>query len=354
MRARMDLPAGRARVFVAGTVVFSWLMLSSLSPAVSAQGIDIPKLLDRYSAADYAAARVADGGDPDRFVQAVERNASRWISAGEDVPSRRLIAAAFALEAAESLLQSPRRILYRRLFEWARLQVRPLPPSDRLTAWHLAAVSLLMRAEDWPMLGGSGEAKSGHLAHARAAAPDEARFLLAAAVAEEGRGTGSRRPPLAGNPSDAGLERLASRYAGLASIPAIAAEARLRHGVTMLRLGKTEAALADFAEAGRMTTDPHVTHVGELLSGLVHERGGRPGEALRHLRRALDIVPGAASATALAAALLIADGQAEEAAVLTEVVFARSAAAEDPWRLYASGDGRLWPAHVAQLRRVLR
>jgi tetratricopeptide (TPR) repeat protein len=329
-------------------------MLSSLSPAVSAQGLDIAKLLDQYAAGDYGAAQVSGGGDPDRFVQALERQATRWISAGEDVPSRRFIAAAFALEAAESLLQSPRRILYRRLFEWARLQARPLTPSDRLTAWHLAAASLLMRAEDWPVLAGSGEATSGHLAHARAAAPDEPRFRLAAAVAAESRAVTSRKTPLPGKIADPLLERLASQYAELASIPRIAAEARLRHGVTMIRLGKTDAALADFADVEKMTTDSHVRHVAAFLSGVIHERAGRPGEALRHLRRALEIVPGAASATAMAAALLMVDGKADEAAVLTEAVFAGPAAVVDPWRLYPSGDGRLWSAHIAQLRRVLR
>jgi len=72
------------------------------------------------------------------------------------------------------------------------------------------------------------------------------------------------------------------------------------------------------------------------------------------LRRALEFVPGAASATTMAAALLMLDGKADEAAVLTEAVFAGPAAVEDPWRLYASGDGRLWPAHLAHLRRVLQ
>ena len=356
MRGRMDLPAGRARApaLVAGAAVLSWLALATLSPAVSAQGIDIAKLLDRYAAADYDAAQVPDAGNPDRFVHAVERDAARWILAGEDVASRRLIAAAFALEAAESLLQSPRRILYRRLFEWARLQVRPLPPSDRLTAWHLAAVSLLMRAEDWPLLAGNAEAKGGYLAHARAAAPNEPRFRLAAVVAAESRAVTSRKTPLPGRIADPLLERLASQYAELASIPQIAAEARLRHGVTMIRIGREDAALADFVEVEKMTTDSHVRHVAAFLSGVIHERAGRPGEALRRLRRALEIAPGAASATSMAAALLMADGKADEAAVLTEAVFAGPAAVVDPWRLYPSGDGRLWSAHIAQLRRVLR
>jgi len=148
-----------------------------------------------------------------------------------------------------------------------------------------------MRAEDWPMLGVTAEPGKaparrageleGHLRHARAAAPGEARFRLAAAVAEENAAVTSRRPPLPGKAGDPRLERLASQYAELASVPAIAAEARLRHGVTMMRLGRTEAALADFAAAGAKTTDAHVRHVGAFLSAVVHERGGRSAEALR-------------------------------------------------------------------------
>ena len=108
MRGRGDLPAGRARAraFVS-MVVVSWLTLATLFPAVSAQEIDIARLLDRYAAADYDAAQVPGTGEPDRFLQAVERHGERWISAGDDMASRRLIAAAFALEPPRACCSRP-------------------------------------------------------------------------------------------------------------------------------------------------------------------------------------------------------------------------------------------------------
>jgi tetratricopeptide (TPR) repeat protein len=336
--------------------------LALAAPADARQ--DIPALLDRYAAGDDGAARVVDGASPDAFVQAVERHAARWIGTGADAGARRLIAAAFALEAADSLVDTPRRILYRRLFEWGCAQVRGLPPSDPIAAWHRAAIALLLRAEDWPMLLGpdpaagpgarqSGEAAEGHLRHARAAIPDDPRLALVEVMAEESRAVESRRPPLADAAGDPRHERMAARYAELSSDPAIAAEARLRHGVTRLRLGTTEAALDDLARAASMTDDPHVRHVAAFLTGLVHAREGRTADALAQLRRALDAAPGAGAATALAAALLLNGGQADEAAALADAVFVVPAPL-DPWRLYAIGDGRLWPERIAALREAVR
>jgi tetratricopeptide (TPR) repeat protein len=337
------MPASLRFVLPLAACVLLW------DPAATPRSEDIATALDRYTAGEYAGVRSAAAADPDGLVRGLERSGPAWIAAEADQPARRLIAAAFALEAADALVNTPRRILYRRLVDWGCAQVRRVRGDERAIAWRLAAVSLLLRARDWPMLKGPGP---GHLRHAREAAPDEPRFLLADAVIDENQ-SAAVRASFGDQAGNRRLIELTDRYRDLAKHPVIAPDAWLRLGMIRMRLGESQPARAAFSEASR-ADDPHVRHLAHFLLAVLAELEGRRADALRRLRAALRDVPRATTASAMATALLILEDRADEATVLTQALFTNGPPVDDPWRLYASGPGRFWESDLAKLREALR
>jgi hypothetical protein len=331
----------------------------------------VAELLDRYAAGEYAAADLRRLAKPDLTVRALEDLGSSWIArAPSSSARRRLTAATFALDAAHSVVGSISAPLSRRLLAWGCRQLRAAPPNAGTRQWQLASVTLLEWTEDWDVLAGrvgqhvaSGqsavdeEIAQGHLRHALAQFPDEMRFALAAAVVAESRSWGAseeRLPDAAGvSGSVTELRAVARTYEELAKTESLRAEAELRLGMLSSRLGNREVALARWRAVEADASDPHLLYLSRLFAGTVLERQGSVAEAIGGYRGALSVVPRAQSATTRLAALLFGQDQRAEAAALADASFT-SEPVEDPWRSYRTGDSRLWPSYLAQLRLALR
>jgi len=147
---------------------------------------------------------------------------------------------------------------------------------------------------------------------------------------------------------------LARRYAALASITALRAEANLRGGVIRFRLGETEAALDLLDQVESYSAEPALGYLSRFFRGKALERLNRVAEAETAYRSALDLVPRAQSASTALASSLFLRGQQNEADTIIRAAIETRPVPADPWRLYWCGDCRLWPSLIAQLRQEVR
>ena len=348
---------------VAAGLVLSFMAIAAPTRVATQTGTpSIVTLLDRYEHGDYdAASGLArlDTAGWTGFTRSLEAAGSAWIrQAPPQIPDRRrLVAVSFALEAASAVLDSPSRLLARRILGWACAEVRSAAPDDAVRAWYRASIVLLERAEDWDLLlgtGGEAELKDGHAAHGRMILGDIPSLRLSAAVGEEGRSWGGepanlrgmvRRIPGASRVRD--LDAIAQRFSALTSAPEIGPEAALRLAITDLRRGQVDA--ASFAGVADSARDPFVLYVSRLVGGAILLQQGKPADAISSLRQALMLVPRAQSAGVLLVSALTSTGALDEARKETEVLIA-GPAPPDPWRQYRSGSGRHWPQALRDLR----
>lgn len=335
----------------------------------------IVERLERYEAGEYSAASFAGVANLDATVQALENESRRWIrrdSASER--RRRLIVAAFSLEAAESLVGSSRQALARRLIEWGCTQVRVPDPPGGVHQWLLASIALAQRTGDWDLL----LRGIGHLGHAGAGLAGHPRLALAEAVAIE-VDLWDRRAPgpdpanrggfavaiAIGRAEQEALRALQQRYGELAGETAglkaggsmekdVRAEARLRLGVVSFRLGELDAAAAHLARVPAIASEPHVVSLAHMFLGIIDQRAGRPAEAAARYRAALAAAPATQSVSSLLSALLIDRGDLDEARAVVQAAFAVDPPPRDPWHDYRTGDARRWPQYLAELREALR
>lgn len=396
------------------------LLLVSARPAAtgaSAQQLPIVSLIERYTHGQYATAKaLADVPDRAAAVQAFSGQAERWIDADRSAASRRRLAAAtFALDVAQQWMGEEPWPYARLLLAWSceQLRLSPTPePAERL--WHLTAVATMQGAGDWLLLAGrfsaTGRAASGggsraeresgqgHLSHAIARFPSEARFSMAAVIAQDirqwevggfGRDLNGRSGLLAGEidadyinhlkagdvlaadgskwtgSTPAGLAKsqfariielraLGDRYASLAANSELSAEAHLRAGLVQFRLAERDQALAHLSEVFRATRDPYFTHLAYLFIGGIRESQGQQDDAIAAYRQALVVVPRAQSATSVLVARLAAAGRQAEAAAVVNAFFTGGRPPADPWQSYRLGDSRLTPTLMAQLRAEIK
>ena len=325
----------------------------------------ITSLLDRYAQGDFNAADLSrlDTAAWGAFAAALETAAPVWVQQGpaSDSLRRRLIANSFALEVANVALDTPSRLVARRILGWACANVRRAPANDGARAWWTASVTALQRGEDWDFLlgsGGDGELKDGHLAHARAAIGDDPALAFAAAVAVEGRSwTGVpanlqamvRR--VAATPPQVDLGAVAAPFRALTSAPEVGAEATLRLAITELRRGQVDAVA--FSRVAQGARDPFVQYVAELVGGAIALQQQRPSEAIASFRQALVLMPRAQSAGTMLVLALNSTGGVDAAREEAEALVTGPAAV-DPWRQYRIGAGRHWPGVVRELRERLK
>lgn len=355
-----------------------------VAPLVAAGGSPLDRtaataLLDRYLRGDDQAVVDALSAESslDDFLQQLKRDGPAWIDA--DGPAERnrreLTAATVALEAARagewrawklritaelpSDAEGPRRppvvTLYWKapplLLEWGCALIRvDHQPVDVRRDWFRASIAVAERAEDYEFLVGDTkldeladkhiyEYNSDVILHARHAAlafPNEPRFKLAQAIAEE-----LHDPPAAQKRYEEDLDDVDLR-----------GEAAMRLGVMAYWQKADERALAQFAKTESLTRDPWVLYLGRYVTGLVEIRRHHPADAERAFRRALEAVPRAQAATVSLATLLFESGRRAEAGALEEAMTAGPAVA-DPWRGYADADDRFWPILIARLRKAI-
>lgn len=327
-------------------------------------------VLDQYARGDLEGALAAALGQrPDALVKGIERSGSRWIAAGGATATdrRRLAAAVFTLDVANQWRQShwP---LGRRLITWAAAELAASPAAgaaERL--WFRASVTLFEGADDWLFLAGrpASVAKPGkqtmttHLSVARGKFADDPRLQLAEVVAVENRtwdiNLAFRDAAVPEPPNRAAeLWEIAGSLTTLAKVEEVSGDAHLRLGFLQLRLGRIEAAQAEFDTVEKSTTEPFLLYLSRLFGGAAHERQRRLPEAAGAFRRALDAAPRAQTATTMLAALLVRTGRQDEALEAVNAFFEGGVAAADPWRAYRQGDFWRWPALIGSLHEALK
>jgi tetratricopeptide (TPR) repeat protein len=357
-----------------------------------ARGFDAVSWLERYAAGEFEA--VADDlqnvTDYEGLLRGLTTEGPAWIEAGGEAgrARRRLVAATFALEAARAgawrewkWVQQPPAgplpILSWRppplLLEWAcDLFAQDEKPAEAERLWQLAALSVVQRSEDAQFQVGNTEVEGGgfaaeqaarpvppggrrftrphpdevvnpkreigHLMHTTERFPEERRFLLAQGLARE-RFT----------PRDA-----MKIYSALGDDPRLGGEARMRLAALHLRQNRAGDAIDELERAERLTRDPYVTHLIFVLRGQALLRSRQPAPALAALETALEVWPGAQSASILLADQLVrADRWADAQRVMARVL-AQGPPPFDPFIEMAHADDRFWPEHIRRLRAEIR
>lgn len=359
-------------------------------PAARAQTtpVAIP-LLEQYAKGEFAAVeRELHALDEDgraALLKGLETSAAAWTDA---VPAerdrRRLAAATFALEAARAgewdqwkLIQGfdnmgsePREIApgvmtpgvrivpepaliwaaAPKLIEWGcqlLRQAQSPTPNERL--WHLAAVAVAERSEDFEFLIGSpwegrGDRKDefDHLTHAAARFPAERRFALAQAVAIESRLF--QHPPKMLGAADA-----IKVLAGLENDPDIGGEAAAHLGLIRFRQLDYDGARKAMNRVEDQTRDPYLRYLARYVRGRAAEAQKKPMDAEKEYRAALAVWPRAQAASFSLAALVSSRGLRAEAASIVAAAL-KTPVAADPWREFIHGDDRFWPQWITELR----
>ncbi|HEX6217571.1 MAG TPA: tetratricopeptide repeat protein [Vicinamibacterales bacterium] len=305
-----------------------------------------------------------------------------WIAADPaDAERRRAVVAAFLVELAAARLESDWGRLSD-LIEWTCAQVlRPSgPPTAFERSWHMATTALAGRARVRVWLLGpyarlphqkplkrvpqkDDPPSPLHLMHAIERFPDDPEFQLARVIAwtwgrdsepmrnmrQEWRDNANRwgpsRPPQ--------LEAITA-FEPLIAMPSIAAEAHIRTGLIHVTVGDQAAALKSFEAAQPIARTTQLKYLAHFLAGRSLEALQRQDEAIAQYRRALDIVPGAESATLALASLQFLRGDAETAIARINNTFAVSATTTDPGRLVGYGFYLHWPEIKAAMRAELR
>jgi len=276
---------------------------------------------------------------------------------------RRRLLATFALELAApgSLRQSSAAA---RLVEWACDLVRAHAPADDFDrAWQLAALSVLEGGID-------ARALDAHVTHAQPLLPDEPRLTLARAIVEEQ--STAPAETLAGQASmvDAlrasyllkrtavdqtrASERAIALFQRASAGDAIAAEASLRLGHVQLGMNRYDDALASLAGITSRTRDLALIYLAHLFQGLAYDGLGRSAEARASYASALEVSPGAHSATMRQATLAFRDGRRDDANALLAALLADDDPTRDPWWAYYAADWRFWYPRIDAVRGMLR
>ena len=386
-------------------------------PGINAQtrSVSVTQALDMYERGD----RIVITGltsiqNPFGLYEELRRKGVAWAKAkGRDhEPRRRLVLAAFALEAAHVGATVP-------LIEFVCDQLRPPKgPKTPLPAerhWHEAALAVIqakgsyadvethlwhlntrfknepmaLLARGW-MKQAEWEAIPGELARMPSAAdlpdlitPDMRRaslMLSRRGEFQDNRIDRANRPGLTSAipnardrvflpelpPADLAnsiwtspdLKRDVGRrviraYEQALASPAAAPEAHLRIGYLRLVSGEAADALTHFREVPALTRDPALNYLTHLFTGWAEERADRLGLAEAAYRRALAVLPSGRTAATWLATLLQSQGKLEDAQALIDTSLAAPQTTPDPWPRFGQGDFRRWPVLIEQLRTAL-
>ena len=345
--------------------------------------IDLTGLIDTYlqGRQDEAVAKAAAMADLGplrlRFVQDVPA----WIQADPaKADARRAAAAAFLVELTAARLET----------DWGRLSdlieftcaqvLRPGPPTEFERSWHMATHALAGRARSrlWllgeyarlphqkpirrpPVKPDAPVVSPMHLMHALERFPDDPHFQLTRVVAwtwgrddepirNVRRRDGDERRTALSSPQLDALTGLKP----LTEIPATAAEAWVRSGLIHITRADFAAALSAFEAAEPLATEVAMKYLAVFGAGRALEALGRQDEAMRKYQRALEVIPGAESATVMLASLQFMRDEREPALAVLDRVFTRTPGPTDPGRLTGYGSFIRWPVLKAAMRRAVK
>ena len=283
------------------------------------------------------------------LARTIKRTGPLWIAAAgpAETARRRFALAAFLLEF---LVYQGDMQLWKRgepasnLLELACEFVRGTPVRPEELWWAFASVALLERF-------GAADALMAHLDHLRERFPDQPRWILVRAIAEDMRtwpeARGERFKPDADT-----ISRVIARYTEAAASEANRAEARLRLGYFEWRRGNTAEALAQYDQADT-PVDPYVAYTLHLFRGRALESAGRLDDAIVAYRAALSITSAQSGILALGAALAAAH-RGDEASALVRQRLIVTDEPIDPWTVYVAPDTRVWGRAMGNLRAAVR
>ena len=127
----------------------------------------------------------------------------------------------------------------------------------------------------------------------------------------------------------------------------------MRAGLVHLTVMDFAAALRAFETAIPLAQEPAIKFVALLNAGRALEGLSRPEDAERQYQRALDVVPGAESATVALTSLQFKRDDREAAVAAIDRVFNRLPAPTDPGRLSGYGSYLRWPELKTAMRRAI-
>jgi tetratricopeptide (TPR) repeat protein len=332
-------------------------------------------LQGRYDDAVRQAASVADLGPFRlRWVQ----DAPAWIRADPAaVEVRRAAAAAFLLELTHARLESDWG-RFADLIEFTCVDLRHGNPDRSFeNAWHRASLALAGRARarlwllgEYAVLphqkprrrppGSKPDPNPQHLMHALERFPDDPTLQLGRIVAWTwGRDEEPMRNLRLRDDESWPMVRSGSpqREAVVALQPlvedsTVGAEALVRIAQLQLSLAQPAAALVAAERVGRMTGGNNVRYLAHLLSARALELLNRPAEAAERYTAALELIPGAESATIGLTSLQFARDDRERALETVARLF-ENRPVLDPWRLVGYGSFMHWPQWRSELRAAL-
>jgi VWFA-related protein len=271
-----------------------------------------------------------------------------FVERGNPWPGSPRREALFALELAEAGLFSSnpqaRQRARQLLDRFGRLVRHPLGPDAFERAWLLAQVTMLQAtirpAEVRP-----------YIDRAIARFPDEPRFQLARAVLTDQSWPASSS--VAATPEH--IATMTAQFEALLAFPDTRADAALRLGWFLHRIGRSDQALAKFALLDRLEqTDPYAAYLRDLLQGHVLLALDRHADALAAYQRARRLRPEAPSARVAEMSALLLSGDRASAETMAESIETSSAARFDPWWLYWQGDYRRYPDAIDAARRMIQ
>jgi tetratricopeptide (TPR) repeat protein len=199
---------------------------------------------------------------------------------------------------------------------------------------------------------GDGERLRAQLLSAQQEFPAEPAVALAEGCLEEAAAS----PRYAQhNASRVALGRAEVHYRRALTLEPGFAEARVRLGYVLFRLGRFDEATRELERAVEDAQDPYVSYLGTLFLGAVRERAGRLTEAIDVYRKARAIGPECQiAAVALSHALFLTGDRTAAAAVARDATSMNPADCEDAWWSYDYGQARKIDETMDALRLEIR
>ncbi|HUF47437.1 MAG TPA: VWA domain-containing protein [Vicinamibacterales bacterium] len=311
----------------------------------------ITELVDAHSrgARQQVMVGLRQASDPARLIRDFEEAGNPWPAA----PRRE---ATFAIEVAEAGLFSPRptarRQAYALLERFTRLVRHPLEAETFERYWHFAVLTLLegaIRAVD----------AEPFVERAIARFPAEPRFVLSRAIVTDqrwaARGMRNAAVDASGTPTAPHVEAVRLAYSAAIALPETTAEARVRLGWFLHRLGRHDEAMVELSAAGaEPSPDASIRYLRSLFIGHVWYSLDRTDLAVAAFREALTVAPAAQSARVALMNALVLRGESAEAEALAEAVQIDASPGIDPWWTYWQGQYRFYPAAMTRLQELSR
>jgi len=346
-----------ARVAVAATLGAVFLLAEPAAQEPRVTGVAEGFAAYARGEFDHITGTIGRVADRIGFARELRRQAPAWIDAAgpDQVPRRRLVVAAVAVEAALAMPPlDAESAMAVELIQWACRLVRRNPArSEAERLWHHTALAVLQRIVVFVRLPRTyvREEVRPHLNHGRDRYPDDPAWRLAAAGWVEAGAWYLNPVSSRAVPADPARQAIRA-YEKLLADEEVGAEARLRTGYLEFRRGNSDVALAHVLQVEASSTDRLLLYLAAFVRGQISEDAGRMDDAAEAYEAALERWPGGESAATALTAIRFRQERRPQALALAELSL-RTPVREDPWRRYGRGDHRL-PDLLDRLRGALQ